>query len=150
MEKKNHESTSLTESQESLEVCGCKPWIANLSIVPHTCALGILTKSITYCTILMFIRRDLFPPDSKFIQIFITGACKFIQIYERSCNNYASLLLLFLYALSKEFSTNPRCSSTSLPSLGPGYSSFMTFQSSPSLCQEVASASKNRSKQAVL
>ena len=44
----------------------------------------------------MFIRRDLFPPDSKFIQIFVTGTCKFIQGYASSCSNYASLILLFL------------------------------------------------------
>ena len=41
--------------------------------------------------ILMFIHRDLFQPDSKIIQSFITGTCKFIQIYVSSCNNYAGL-----------------------------------------------------------
>ena len=46
--------------------------------------------------ILMFVRCNLFLLDSKFIKIFVTGTCKFIQIYASSCNNYASLLLLFL------------------------------------------------------
>ena len=40
----------------------------------------------------------------------------------------------FLYSLSKEFSANPRCSSTCLPPLGPGYFSFVLFW--PSLSQK--------------
>ena len=52
----------------------------------------------------MFLRCDLFLPDSKFNQIFITGTCKFMQIYASSCNNYASLLLLFPFILSPESS----------------------------------------------
>ena len=51
--------------------------------VPHTCTC-------------MFTRRDLFPPGSIFIQIFVTRTCKFMQIYASSRNSYASLLLLFL------------------------------------------------------
>ena len=37
---------SLSDSQKALEAHGCKPWLTNLSIVPHT--LGILTANITY------------------------------------------------------------------------------------------------------
>ena len=39
------------DSQKALEAHGCKPWVANLWIVPHT--LGILTAYITYCIILL-------------------------------------------------------------------------------------------------
>ena len=48
------QSTSLAESQKALEAPGCKPWVTNLSIVPHT--EGILTANttcITYCIILI-------------------------------------------------------------------------------------------------
>ena len=65
---------------------------------------------------LMFMRRDLFPPDSRFIQILITGTCKFMQVHA-----IIMLVYYFFYSLSREFSTNPRCSSTSLPSVGPGF-----------------------------
>ena len=44
-------STSLAESQKSLEARGCKPWVTNSSSVPHT--LGTLTTSITCCVILL-------------------------------------------------------------------------------------------------
>ena len=46
-----HQLTSLTESQKALEAHGCKPWVTNISIVPHT--LDILTSNtrITYCII---------------------------------------------------------------------------------------------------
>ena len=37
-------STSLAESQKAVEARGCKPWVPNLSIVPHT--LGMLTANI--------------------------------------------------------------------------------------------------------
>ena len=39
--------TLLAESQKALEAHGCKSWVTNLSIVPHT--LGTLTANITYC-----------------------------------------------------------------------------------------------------
>ena len=39
------QSTSLAKSQKALEARSCKPWVTNLSIVPHT--LGILTANIT-------------------------------------------------------------------------------------------------------
>ena len=52
----------------------------------------------------MFIRHDLFRPDSKFIQIFVTrdmqvyaNLCKFMQIYASSCNNYASLSIVISF-----------------------------------------------------
>ena len=51
--------------------------------------------------VLVFIRHDLFPPDSKFIQIFITGTSKFMQIYASSCNSYASLLLFPLFPIQR-------------------------------------------------
>ena len=35
--------TSLAESQKAAEAHGCKPWVTNLSIVPH--ALGIRTTN---------------------------------------------------------------------------------------------------------
>ena len=41
------------------------------------------------------------PARFKFIQTFITGTCKFMQIYANSCNNYASLLVLFLSFLAQ-------------------------------------------------
>ena len=45
----------------------------------------------------MFIHHDLFPPDSKFIQIFITGTCKYMQIYASLCNNYATLFIIISF-----------------------------------------------------
>ena len=43
---------SLAESQKkTLEAHGCKPWVAKLSMVPHT--LGILTANVTYCVIFL-------------------------------------------------------------------------------------------------
>ena len=74
-----------------------------LSGQSHVMRVRIMScYSVTFVTIktkniLMFIHRDLFLPDSRFIQIFIyTGTCKFMQTYASSCNNYASLLQLFL------------------------------------------------------
>ena len=74
----------------------------------------------------MFIHvcRDLFPPHSKFIQIFVTGTCKFMQVHAIIMLAY---YCYFFCSLSREFSANPRRSTTSLPSLGPEYSSFTTF-----------------------
>ena len=46
-----HQSTSLAESQKALEVHGCKLWVTNLLIVPHT--LGILTANVTCCIVLL-------------------------------------------------------------------------------------------------
>ena len=43
--------TSLAKSQKALEAHGCKPWVANLSIVPDT--LGILTANSTCCILLL-------------------------------------------------------------------------------------------------
>ena len=43
-----HESIWLSKT---LEAHGCKPWVTNLSIVPHT--LSMLTANITYCIILL-------------------------------------------------------------------------------------------------
>ena len=88
----------------------------------------------------MFIRRDLFSPGSKFVQVIDTGTCKFMQIHTIIMLAY----YYFIYSLSGEFSTKPRCSSTPIPSLGPEYSSFMTFLHSLSLRQEVAWASKKQ------
>ena len=31
-----HQSTSLAESQKAVEAHGCKPWVTNSSIIPHT------------------------------------------------------------------------------------------------------------------
>ena len=45
-----HQLTSLAESQKALEAHDSKPWVTNLSIVPHT--LGILTANTTYCIII--------------------------------------------------------------------------------------------------
>ena len=56
-----HQSTSLAESQKALEAHGCKPWLTNLSIVPHT--LGILTANITYCIILLKCVRSVVTRD---------------------------------------------------------------------------------------
>ena len=39
------------ESQKALEAHGCKPWVTNLSIVPHT--LGTLAANIVYCRLLL-------------------------------------------------------------------------------------------------
>ena len=38
-----YQSTSLTKSQKALEAHGCKPWVTNLLIAPHT--LGVLLHS---------------------------------------------------------------------------------------------------------
>ena len=65
-------------------------------------------------SLLMFMCRDLFPPDSKFIQIFIQGhanLCRFIQVHA------VIVLACFFYSLSREFYANPGCSSASLPDL---------------------------------
>ena len=35
----------------SLEAHGCKPWVTNLLIIPHT--LGMPTANVTYCIILL-------------------------------------------------------------------------------------------------
>ena len=43
--------TSLAKSQKALEAHGRKPWLTNLSMIPHT--LGMLTANITYCIILL-------------------------------------------------------------------------------------------------
>ena len=37
--------------QKAPEAHGCKPWITNLSVVPHT--LDILTENIAYCIVLL-------------------------------------------------------------------------------------------------
>ena len=50
-----HQLTSLAKSQKALEAHGCKRWVTNLSIIPHT--LGILTAKITCCIILLEYRR---------------------------------------------------------------------------------------------
>ena len=47
-----HPSTSLVESRKALKAHGCKPWVTNLSVVPHT--LGIPTANVTYCIILLW------------------------------------------------------------------------------------------------
>ena len=70
--------------------------------------------------------------------------CKFMQVHAIIMLAYCCYF--FYSPLSREFSANPRYSSTYLPSFGPVYS-FMTFHPSPSCCQEVASASEKRSKQ---
>ena len=44
-------SHQVAEGYYRIEARGCKPWVTNLSIVPHT--LGILTANITYCIILL-------------------------------------------------------------------------------------------------
>ena len=51
METKRTSLTSLAKVKVGPEAHGCKPWVTNLSMVPHT--LGILTASITYCIILL-------------------------------------------------------------------------------------------------
>ena len=48
--------TSLAKAQKALEAHGCKPWVTNLSIVPHT--LGILTANITCCIICVLIINE--------------------------------------------------------------------------------------------
>ena len=94
----------------------------------------------------MFIHRDLFLPDSIFIQIFLLGhasLCKFMQVHAIIMPAYYGY---FFYSLSRELSANLRCSSTSLPSLGPGYSLFAPFRPGPSLHQEVACTSKKQAR----
>ena len=49
MEMKLHQPTSSAESWKTLATHGCKPWVTNLSIAPHT--LGIQTTNISYCSI---------------------------------------------------------------------------------------------------
>ena len=49
-----HKSTSLAESQKVLEAHGCKSWVGNLSIVPHTlgntnCIYYLLYKTTSTC-----------------------------------------------------------------------------------------------------
>ena len=75
--------------------------------------------------------------------------CRFIQVYASRFIQVHAIIMLayycyFFYSLPREFSANlySRCSSSSLPSLGPRYSSFTTFQPGLSLCQEEASTSK--------
>ena len=41
-----HQSIYFTKSKKLLEARGCKPWVTNLSIIPHT--LGVLTTNIAY------------------------------------------------------------------------------------------------------
>ena len=53
----------------------------------------------------------------------------------------------FFYSLSREFSTNPRCSSTSLPSLGLEYSSF-SFGPVRAFVRRWHPLAKDRSQQA--
>ena len=45
------QSTSGAESWKAVEAHGCKPWVTNLSIIPHT--LGLQTANTTYCIILL-------------------------------------------------------------------------------------------------
>ena len=44
-----HQLISLTKAQKALAVHSCKPWVTNLSIVPHM--LGILTTTVICCSI---------------------------------------------------------------------------------------------------
>ena len=46
-----HQSTTLTESRKTIEAHGRKPWVTNLSIVPHT--LGVLFTTISYYIFLL-------------------------------------------------------------------------------------------------
>ena len=46
-----HPSTSLTKSQKAVEAHGCKPWVTNLSIVPHTLGVSYTSR---------FLRRTIF------------------------------------------------------------------------------------------
>ena len=51
MEMERPSNRLLSPSQKALEAHGCKPWVANLSIVPSTS--GILTTNSTYCIVLL-------------------------------------------------------------------------------------------------
>ena len=62
-------------------------------------AYGVVLITPTVQKVLKFMPHVLFPPDLKFIQIFVTGTGKFMQFYASSCNNYANLLSLFLLFL---------------------------------------------------
>ena len=88
-----------------------------LGSVQHYKAVRWLAIMQSFQKILIFIRRDLFPPDAKLIQNFITGTCTFMYSFIQV--HTVIMLAYFFYSLSREFSTNPGCSSASLPSLGP-------------------------------
>ena len=100
------------------------------------------------CCVLMFIRSDIFLPDSKFILIIITGACKFIQIYVRSYSIHVSLKLLVLLFPVQESSPLIQGVTLLLFLLSvQGILIFATFRPSPSLRQGWHPLAKIKSKQ---
>ena len=53
-----------------------------------------------YLFSIMFIRCDLFPPDSKCTQIFVTGICKFCYRNMQVCIMYIFIVYISHYLLS--------------------------------------------------
>ena len=79
-----HQSTSLAKSQKAVEAHGCKPWVANLSIVPHT--LGILTANITYCIMLLEYVKSV--PSECVPSIIVQGWLKTVLLILFRCKIY--------------------------------------------------------------